>query len=126
MNVLAAVARIWKGRLKVAFQYDPKEHADLLQAMQQKIQRELKDKKGEFWARKVIYVSGMKAFYQSFKKENPTGTDTFMRLVAADIIKDLGERYPERDGDEVLTEFMADCDALINGIFDEAFGRGII
>jgi hypothetical protein len=78
---------------------------------------ELANRKGEYWARKVVYVTGMKAIIPCV---NEAVQAQFISLMAQDLMLEMLHRYPGRDSESLTAELQADCDEFADLLINEA------
>lgn len=90
------------------------------------IRAKMRKDKGAFWSRKVIYVSGMKVILHSLKDAKPEMAESMMSMMATDLIEDMKDHYRPEEMAERLSEFMHDCDELLDALLKEAEKVGLI
>lgn len=75
------------------------------------------DEKGQWWARKVVTLSGMKSCIGILAKTDGVAAEvvkvSLTRLVAADMLLDLKEKFPDRDTDDMVEEITNDAAELL-------------
>lgn len=85
----------------------------------------LKERKGEFWARKVHYLSGIRSSCQALLNAGHLKTTPHKipmsdygkiieGLVVRDVVHDMMDKYPGRDMEELTSELAEDSNTMMD------------
>jgi hypothetical protein len=78
-------------------------------------QRKLIEAKGEWWTRKAMTLGGIKSVSVALSHANPGLADAMVKIYAADLVQDIGGRFPEGvDVTAKVKEMLVDAQGLIS------------
>lgn len=99
---------------------------DFLNDLTESVKGQLLAKKGSYWARKVVYMGAMKASLELLRDAQPVAFKSLCNVIATDAAFDLSEKFPERDKDAMLKEFIRDVNELLDSIAGLAAAHGML